>query len=177
MRSSTPNTSRTLKEDMHRSRPEYTAALSGILLICATALTVGPARGRTRSASSQRLPLLDPYARQVLGEINTYLLRDTGQVTATGVCRSGDGGLDAIGRCHGQSSRPPHLAGRHPRLLRRRSSSPASAGGTAGDWPLNVFDEKEAAAELPTMRAAASAELQNLVLQLGGDIPHHPGRS
>ena len=39
-----------------------------------------------------------------------------------------------------------------------------------GDWPLNVFDDEQAAAELPTLRAIASAELQNLVLQLRGDI-------
>jgi SpoVK/Ycf46/Vps4 family AAA+-type ATPase len=37
--------------------------------------------------------------------------------------------------------------------------------GTAGDWPLNVFDEKQAAAELPTLRAVASADLHNLVFR------------
>jgi len=28
--------------------------------------------------------------------------------------------------------------------------------GTTGDWPLNVFDEAQAAAELPTLRAMAA---------------------
>ena len=42
-------------------------------------------------------------------------------------------------------------------------------GATVGDWPLNVFDDEQAAAELPTMRAMASADLHNLVFQLGGD--------
>ncbi len=37
--------------------------------------------------------------------------------------------------------------------------------GTVGDWPLNVFDEKQAAAQLPTLRAMASADLHNLVFQ------------
>jgi hypothetical protein len=39
-----------------------------------------------------------------------------------------------------------------------------------GDWPLNVFDEEQAATELPTMRAMAAADIHNLVFQLGGDI-------
>jgi hypothetical protein len=38
-------------------------------------------------------------------------------------------------------------------------------GSTAGDWPLNVFDEGQAAAELPVLRAVASADLHNLVFQ------------
>ena len=41
--------------------------------------------------------------------------------------------------------------------------------GTAGDWPLNVFDEEQAAAELPTLRAMASADFHNVVFQLGDD--------
>ena len=47
---------------------------------------------------------------------------------------------------------------------------PHLQSGSVGDWPLNVFDDEQAAAELPTMRAIASAELQNLVLELGGDV-------
>ena len=39
-----------------------------------------------------------------------------------------------------------------------------------GDWPLNVFDEGQAAAELPTLRALAAADVHNLVFQLGGDV-------
>jgi hypothetical protein len=33
-----------------------------------------------------------------------------------------------------------------------------------------VFDEAQAAAELPTLRAMAAADLHNLVFQLGGDV-------
>jgi hypothetical protein len=36
---------------------------------------------------------------------------------------------------------------------------------TVGDWPLNVFDEGQAAAELRVLRAVASADLHNLVFQ------------
>src|SRR6202030_4345249 len=39
--------------------------------------------------------LLAPIARQVLTEINTYLLLDTGQLTETGLRRTPDGGLNA----------------------------------------------------------------------------------
>jgi len=42
--------------------------------------------------------------------------------------------------------------------------------GTVGDWPLNVFDEEQAAAELPTLRAIASTDIHNLVFHLGGDV-------
>jgi hypothetical protein len=34
-----------------------------------------------------------------------------------------------------------------------------------GNWPLNVFSKVDAAAELPTLRAIAAAELHNLVFQ------------
>jgi hypothetical protein len=47
---------------------------------------------------------------------------------------------------------------------------PHLQSGTAGNWPLNVFDEEQAAAELPTLRALAAVDLHNLVFQLGGDI-------
>jgi hypothetical protein len=33
-----------------------------------------------------------------------------------------------------------------------------------------VFDDAQAAAELPTPRAMAAADLHNLVFQLGGDV-------
>ena len=53
------------------------------------------------------VPLLDPHARQALEEINTFLLLGTGEVTATGVRQSADGGPEAVWALHGQSSRPP----------------------------------------------------------------------
>jgi hypothetical protein len=47
---------------------------------------------------------------------------------------------------------------------------PHLQSGTVGDWPLNVFDDEQAAVELPTLPAIASAEIHNLVFHLGGDI-------
>ncbi len=59
----------------------------------------------------------------------------------TGVRRSADGA------CYGGGFHHPHLQ-----------------SGTVGDWPLNVFDDERAVAEVPTLLAMTSA-----VFQLGGD--------
>jgi hypothetical protein len=109
--------------------------------------------------------LLDPHARQALTEINTDLLLASGEVTATGVGHRG-GGVDAIWAL---SWPEQQAAGTSPVIIRAYYSAgahhPHLQTGTAGDWPLNVFDEKQAAAQLPTLRAMASADLHNLVLQ------------
>jgi hypothetical protein len=117
------------------------------------------------------VPLLDPNARQALEELNTYLLLGTGEVTATGVRRSADGGSEAVWEL---SWPEQQAAGVKPIIIRAYFGSgfahPHLQSGTVGDWPLNVFDEEQAAAELPNLRAMAAADLHNLVFQLGGDI-------
>jgi hypothetical protein len=109
--------------------------------------------------------LLDPHARQPLTEINTDLLLGTGEVTATGVRRRGDG-VDAIWALSWPEQR---AAGIGPIVIRAYYGAgahhPHLQGGTVGDWPLNVFNEKQAAAQVPTLRAVASADLHNLVFQ------------
>jgi hypothetical protein len=115
--------------------------------------------------------LLDPHSRQALEEINTFLMLATGEVTATGVRRSADGGVEAVWAL---SWPEQAAAGLKPIAIRAyfgpRFLHPHLQGGTVGDWPLNVFDEEQAAAELPTLRAIAAADIHNLVFQLGGDI-------
>ena len=117
------------------------------------------------------VPLLDPYARQALEEINTYLLLGTGEVTATGVRRSADGGIDAVWAL---SWPEQQAAGIEPIVVRAYFGAgfahPHLQSGTVGDWPLNVFDEEQAATELPTLRAMAAADIHTLVFQLGGDV-------
>jgi len=120
---------------------------------------------------SAAVELLDPYANQALDEIDAYLLRGTGEVHATGIQRSRDGGIEAMWPL----SWPAQEAARiNPVVIRAYYGAgflhPHLQGGTVGDWPLNVFDAEQAAAELPTLRAIATAELHNLVFQLGGDI-------
>jgi len=109
--------------------------------------------------------LLDPHARQPLREINTDLLLSTGEVTATGVRRRRDG-VEAIWAL---SWPEQQAAGINPIIISAYYSAgahhPHLQAGTVGDWPLNVFDEKQAAAQLPTLRAMASADLHNLVFQ------------
>ncbi len=113
---------------------------------------------------------LDPHARQALGEINTDLLLATGEVTFTGVRRSADGGVEAAWALTWPEQQK---AGVNPIVIRAYYGAdfhhPHLQSGTVGDWPLNVFDDDQAAAEAPTLQAMASADLHNLVFQLGGD--------
>ncbi len=130
---------------------------------------------RSRSDKEQlfavAVPLLDPYARQALEELNTYLLLGTGEVSATGLRRAEDGGTEAVWTL---SWPEQQAAGLKPIIIRAYFGSafahPHLQSGTVGDWPLNVFVEEQAAAELPTLRAMAAADAHNLVFQLGGDI-------
>jgi hypothetical protein len=168
----TPNVSSHSEGAEQRSGPEYTAAL----LRHFADLRDGTHGGASSRPDKERLfaaavPLLDPHARQALEEINTYLLLGTGEVAATGVRRSADGGPEALWTL---SWPQQQIAGVKPILIRAYFGSgfahPHMQSGTVGDWPLNVFDEGQAAAELPTLRAMAAADIHNLVFQLGGDI-------
>src|SRR5947209_6750967 len=173
MSRSTTYSSPHLQEDiMDSSSGESTAAL----LRHFADLRDGTHGGATSRRDKERLfsaavALLDPHARQALEEINTDLLLATGEVTATGVRRSADGGVDAVWALSWPEQR---AAGINPTVIRAYYGAgfrhPHLQSGTVGDWPLNVFDEEQAAAALPTLRAMASADLQNLVLELGGDI-------
>jgi hypothetical protein len=158
-------------EIVYGSRPEYTAAL----LRHFADLRDGTHGGASSRRDKERLfttavALLDPPTWQALTEINTNLLLDTGQVTATGARRSPTGGLNAVWSLSWPEQR---AAGIQPMVIRAYfgigSPHPHVQGGTVGDWPLNVFDEEQAAAELPNLRAIASGEIHNLVFQTGGD--------
>jgi hypothetical protein len=152
--------------DMESPRVEYTAEL----LRHFADLRDGTHGGAFSRQDKERFftaatALLDRHARLALAEINADLLLSTGEITATGVRRSGDG-VDAIWALSWPEQR---AAGIHPIVIRAYYSSgahhPHLQAGTAGDWPLNVFDEHQAAAELPVLRAIASADLHNLVFQ------------
>jgi hypothetical protein len=149
---------------------EYT----GALLRHFVDLRDGTHGGATTRPDKERLftaevTMLDPHARRALDEINTDLLLATGEVTSTGVRRSADGGVDAVWTL---SWPDQQIAGVNPVIIRAYFGAgfhhPHLQSGTVGDWPLNVFDEEQAAAELPTLRAMASADLHNAVFQLGG---------
>jgi hypothetical protein len=104
---------------------------------------------------AEEVGLLSPVARQALSEVNTYLLLD-----------SGAGGMSAAWELSWPEQRdvrvPPIMlhayfgAGFHHPHLR---------GATVGDWPLNVFSTRDAADQLPILRAMAASDLHNLVFQ------------
>jgi hypothetical protein len=119
---------------------------------------------------AEAVALLDPYARQALEEIDADLLLGTGEITATGVRRSAAAGLDSVWSLAWPEQRAARIK---PIVIRAYfgvgSPHPHLQGGTVGDWPLNVFDEHQAATELASLRTIAAAEIHNLVFQTGGD--------
>ena len=108
--------------------------------------------------------LLAPIARQVLNEMNMHLLRDTGQLTESGLRRTPDAGLYAS---WGLSWPEQQAGGIEPIVLQAYFGGgfhhPHLRGTTVHDWPLNVFSEEDAAAQLSILRALASSDLHNLV--------------
>jgi hypothetical protein len=108
--------------------------------------------------------LLAPIARQVLSETNTSLLLNTGQLTETGLRRAPDGGLNASWALSWPEQR---AAGVEPIALQAYFGGgfhhPHLRGTTVHDWPLNVFNDEDAAAQLSILRAIASSDLHNLV--------------
>jgi hypothetical protein len=113
------------------------------------------------------IDLLSPYARQALDEINSALLLASGTVAATGVSKSPGGDLTAAWTLswpeQEQADIPPVTL---QAFFGHGFHHPHLRGVTVGVWPLNVFSDADAAAELPTLRAIAAADLHNLVFQL-----------
>jgi hypothetical protein len=108
--------------------------------------------------------LLAPIARQVLTEMNSSLLLDTGKLTETGLQRTEDGGLNASWVLSWPEQRAARV---QPIALQAYFGGgyhhPHLRGTTVQDWPLNVFSEEDAAAQLFILRAIASSDLHNLV--------------
>ncbi len=172
MSDSTQATSGLKDETVQTPRPASTSAL----LRHFADLRDGTHGGVRSRRDKERLfeaavPLLDQHARQALEELNTSLLLGSGEVTAAGVRRLADCGTDAVWAL---SWPEQQAAGIKPIVIRAYFGAgfahPHLQSGTVGDWPLNVFDEEQAATELPTLRAMAAADIHNLVFQLGGDV-------
>jgi hypothetical protein len=121
----------------------------------------GSASRKEKEAHFERaVQLLGPIARQVLNEMNTSLLLDSGQLTESGLRRTPDGGLKASWALSWPEQR---AAGIDPIVLQAYFGGgfhhPHLRGTTVHDWPLNVFS----AAQLSILRAIASSDLHNLV--------------
>ena len=114
---------------------------------------------------------LAPYARQALDEMNDALLLASGAIAASGISRSPEGDLTAIWSL---SWPEQQRAGVSPVTLEaffgHGFHHPHLRGATVGVWPLNVFSDADAAAELPTLRAIAAADMHNLVFRSGYHI-------
>jgi hypothetical protein len=115
---------------------------------------------------ARAVELLHPVAGQVLREMNTLLLLESGRITGTGSQRTPDGGLAASWALTWPEQ---HSAGVSPVVLMAYYGigfhHPHLRGATVGDWPLNIFTRSDAADQLHLLRAIASAELHNLVFQ------------
>ncbi|MET9432447.1 MULTISPECIES: hypothetical protein [unclassified Streptomyces] len=115
---------------------------------------------------AQAVELLSPYAEQALEEINEHLLDRTGEVRASGVHRTPDGGVAAVWALTWPQQRITEIA---PITLTAHYGGgfhhPHLRGATVGEWPLNVFTAEQAAAELPVLRAIAAADIHNLVFE------------
>jgi len=108
--------------------------------------------------------MLAPIARQVLTEMNMSLLLGSGQLTETGLRRTADGGLNASWALSWPEQRAARV---EPIVLQAHFGGsfhhPHLRGTTVHDWPLNVFSDEDAAAQLSILRAIASSDLHNLV--------------
>ena len=127
----------------------------------------GSASRKDKEAHFERaVQLLAPVARQVLTEMNTSLLLNTGQLTETGLRRTPDGGLHASWALSWPEQRS---AGIEPIVLQAYFGGgfhhPHLRGTTVHDWPLNVFSDEDALAQLSILRAIASSDLHNLVFR------------
>jgi hypothetical protein len=125
----------------------------------------GSASRKDKEAHFERaVQLLAPIARQVLAEVNISLLLDSGRLTETGLRRTADGGLNASWALSWPEQR---AAGVQPIVLQAYFGGsfhhPHLRGTTVQDWPLNVFSDEDAAAQLSILRAIASSDLHNLV--------------
>ena len=127
----------------------------------------GSASRKDKEAHFEKaVQLLAPIARQVLTEMNTSLLLETGEIAETGLRRTADGGLIASWAL---SWPEQQAAGIEPIVLQAHFGGsfhyPHLRGTTVHDWPLNVFSDEDAAAQLSVLRAIASSDLHNLVYQ------------
>jgi hypothetical protein len=145
--------------------PAYITSLIGHFEDLRDGTHGGSASRKDKEAHFEKaVQLLAPIARQVLNEMNINLLRDTGQLTESGLRRTPDGGLKASWAL---SWPEQQAAGIEPIVLQAHFGGgfhhPHLRGTTVHDWPLNVFCEEDAAAQLSILRAIASSDLHNLV--------------
>ena len=130
----------------------------------------GP-RAEKERLFQRAVEFLDPVARQALTEVNDTLLEGTGEIGDIGVQRSADGSLTRDWTLSWPEQRERGIAPvtisawfgagfHHPHLR----------GANVHDWALNVYDETDAQALLPTLRGIVAADVHNLIFQADWQI-------
>src|SRR5437660_3255855 len=114
----------------------------------------GSASRKDKEAHFEKaVQLLAPVARQVLTEMNTSMLLDTGQLTETGLRRTADGGLFASWVL---SWPEQQAAGIEPIVLQayfgRGYHHPHLRRTPLHDLPLHASRDEDAAAQLSILR-------------------------
>ena len=138
---------------------------------------------RLRGATKERLyieagVLIDPVARQVLDELNTELLLDTGTVSVTGVQDDGNGGHVAVWDSRGRKEGGRREPDRDPRLFWDRVPSPASPGRhprrlAAERLQRGAGQRRSCQRSVPSPRPTSAT----WSFQTGGDYRYHPRRA
>ncbi len=115
--------------------------------------------------------LLDPVVRAALGQADELFLDRTGTIERRRATPP-DGGVaehwelswprqrSAVGRDGGPVPPVQVIA-----LFRRGFSHPHLRGSTAGDWPMQVLDEADAARQAPVVAAIVEAELHQRIFE------------
>lgn len=127
--------------------------------------------------------LLTPWAVQVLGDMNVWLVNDMGTVSVNEPVPDGDGGINgswtltwpkleaAMNVHNGKPLEPVSIDAVYPshwthgHIARLHEGLPAEV--TA--WPMQVLTEEDAARQEPILRAIAEAELHERLYQANGD--------
>ena len=109
---------------------------------------------------------LAPVARQALEEVDEVLLLGTGEVHDSET-RLEDGGT--LARSWTLTWPEQRQRGIPPVTLRAWFGGsfhhPHLRGATVHDWPLNIYEERDARDLLPVLRSVVTADLHNLVFQ------------
>jgi hypothetical protein len=123
-------------------------------------------RGDKEKVFERALQLLDPVAREALGEVDQYLLERTGEIHDSGMRRDSDGTTSRTWSLSWPEQRERGISAvelvawfggtfHHPHLR----------GATVRDWALNVYAPSDARDLLPILRAVVAADVHNLIFQ------------
>jgi hypothetical protein len=122
-------------------------------------------RNDKQASFARAVDHLAPVARRALDEIDEHLLARTGRIVESGLVADDRGSWASWTLTWPEQEAaevPPVEIRAH---FERTFHHPHLRGATVGEWPLNVFSDDDAAAQLPVLRAIVAADLHNLVFR------------